>query len=196
MSSCSEYFRNILVKHVHSHPLICLDGVSSEDIKNVLDFIYTGELQIFQEDLDKFLYIAEKLKLDGLVGIQDLACKSMKDETPKFEEDILDKNVISEKIKVEPNIEGNEGVIAISFSSAEFPNIEELDSKIIKNSQKIKNIGTQCFICGRIFKKADHAKEHVEVSHIEGLKFPCNICNKVLKNRRAIRSHKSSCKSK
>ena len=151
-------------------------------------------MQIYQEDLDKFLYIAEKLKLHGLVGIQDLACKSMKDETPKFVEDILDKNVISKKIKVEPNIEGNEGVIAISFSSAEFPSIEELDSKIIENIQKIKNIGTQCFICGRIFKKADHAKEHVEVSHIEGLQFPCNICNKVLQNQSPIRNHKRYCK--
>ena len=40
LSSCSEYFKSILIKHVHSNPLLCLDGVNSEDIENVLDFIY------------------------------------------------------------------------------------------------------------------------------------------------------------
>merc|ERR1719342_34908 len=68
LSSHSEYFRSILIQHDHSHPLICLDGINSEDIENVLDFIYTGELQIFQEDLDRFLQIAQKLKLEGLFG--------------------------------------------------------------------------------------------------------------------------------
>ena len=103
---------------------------------------------------------------------------------------VLDKNVISKKIKVEPNIEGNEGVIAISFSSAEFPNIEELDSKLKENIQKINN-GAKCLLCGRVFKQTCHAKEHVEMSHIEGLEFQCKICNIMFKNRNAFRKHKN-----
>ena len=60
LSSCSEYFKNVLLQHDHPHPLICLDGITSNDIENVLDFIYTGELQIFQEDLDDFFsYFSE-----------------------------------------------------------------------------------------------------------------------------------------
>ena len=151
--------------------------------------VYTGELQIFQEDLDRFLHIAQKLKLDGLIGKQDDPSSTvMKDESLDVEEEVLDENV---KTSMESNIERNEGVI--SFSPAEFPNIEELDSKIIENIQKMNN-GTKCLICGRIFKKLGHAKEHVEVSHIEGLQFPCNICNKVLQNQSPIRNHKRYCK--
>merc|ERR1712243_523010 len=63
MSSSSEYFKSILTQHNHSHPLICLDGVNSEDIENVLDFIYKGEVQVSQEDLNRFLQISHKLKI-------------------------------------------------------------------------------------------------------------------------------------
>ena len=37
-----------------------------QDIQNILDFIYNGELKIHQEDIDRFLVIAQRLKLDGL----------------------------------------------------------------------------------------------------------------------------------
>ena len=50
------------------HLLLCLDGVNSDDLRNILDYIYNEELQIFQENLDRFLSIAHRLKLDGLIG--------------------------------------------------------------------------------------------------------------------------------
>merc|ERR1712133_92555 len=72
LSACSEYFKNIFRNNnKHQHPLLCLDGLSSNDLTNVLDYIYNGEVQIFQEDLDRFLAIAQKLKLEGLLGGAD-----------------------------------------------------------------------------------------------------------------------------
>ena len=40
LSSSSEYFKSILTSNSHSHPMLCLSGVSSTDMKNILDFIY------------------------------------------------------------------------------------------------------------------------------------------------------------
>ena len=37
----------------------------------VLDFLYRGEANVFQEDLDSFLAIAEELQLRGLMGSTD-----------------------------------------------------------------------------------------------------------------------------
>ena len=39
LSACSDYFKNILKhsKHPHYHPLVCLSGVSSEDLNNIVD---------------------------------------------------------------------------------------------------------------------------------------------------------------
>merc|ERR1712133_160851 len=71
LSASSEFFKNILRKSLHSNPLIYLSGVKSKELNFVMDYIYDGEVQIYQEDLDSFLDIAEKLKIDGLVaGIQ------------------------------------------------------------------------------------------------------------------------------
>ena len=67
LSSSSEYFKNILKTNKHSHPMLCLAGISSEDLGNVLNYIYQGEVQIFQRDIDKFLEIAQRLRLQGLL---------------------------------------------------------------------------------------------------------------------------------
>ena len=66
LSASSEYFKNIFKKNKHSHPLLCLEGVSSKDVRNMMDYIYNGELQIIQEDVDRFLNIAHRLKIEGL----------------------------------------------------------------------------------------------------------------------------------
>merc|ERR1712189_65448 len=48
--------------------MICLTGITTMDLNNILDYIYQGEVQIFQENIEKFLDIAEKLKIDGLLS--------------------------------------------------------------------------------------------------------------------------------
>ena len=71
LSACSDFFKNIFYSNTHSHPLIYLDGVGASELNLVLDYIYEGEVQIYQETLDRFLEIAKKLKLDGLMATDD-----------------------------------------------------------------------------------------------------------------------------
>ena len=43
LSACSEYFKNIFRNNEkHQHPLLCLDGLSSKDLSNVLDYMYNA----------------------------------------------------------------------------------------------------------------------------------------------------------
>ena len=67
LSSSSEYFKNILTTNKHSHPMLCLNGVNTVDLKSMLDFIYNGEIQIYQDNLDNFLNIAQRFQLEGLL---------------------------------------------------------------------------------------------------------------------------------
>ena len=70
LAACSEFFRNILAKEsmrAHPNPLVYLKGISALDLKYVLDFMYHGEVRVAQEELDKFLEVAETLKIKGLV---------------------------------------------------------------------------------------------------------------------------------
>ena len=70
LSACSEYFKSIFKNNKHSHPLLCLEGVSLQDLNNVLDYIYNGEIKIYQDNLDRFLNVAQRFKLEGLIGDQ------------------------------------------------------------------------------------------------------------------------------
>lgn len=66
LASCSPFFRNILRKNPHSHPLLYMNGVTQRELKAILDFMYHGEVQVAQEDLNSFLAVAEQLKVKGL----------------------------------------------------------------------------------------------------------------------------------
>ena len=83
LSSCSEYFKNVLQNNQkQSQPVLCLEGLGNADLSNILDYIYNGELSIYQEDLDRFLMIAQRLKLEGLNGQEE-----PKNKTEDFQEE-------------------------------------------------------------------------------------------------------------
>jgi hypothetical protein len=57
---------NILTRAKHNHPLIYLRGIMSKDLAAVLDFMYHGQVNVYQEDLTAFLALAQELQLKGL----------------------------------------------------------------------------------------------------------------------------------
>ena len=66
LSTCSPFFKRLLKTHSHPQPLIYMRGIKSADLVAIVDFIYLGEANIFQEQLDIFLALAEELELKGL----------------------------------------------------------------------------------------------------------------------------------
>ena len=68
LASASTFFMELLKRMKHSQPLIYLRGVRSADLVAMVDFLYLGEANILQKDLDTFLTLAEDLKLNGLSG--------------------------------------------------------------------------------------------------------------------------------
>ena len=68
LSASSDLFKSILRKNHLSHPLLYLSGVDSTSLGFVLDYIYQGEVEIYQNELDNFLEVAQKMKIDGLLS--------------------------------------------------------------------------------------------------------------------------------
>jgi len=66
LSACSPFFRKVLRRNRHEHPLLYLKGVKYADLVSVLSFMYHGEVDISQEDLNTFLAVAQDLKVKGL----------------------------------------------------------------------------------------------------------------------------------
>ena len=66
LASSSPFFRDLLKKNSHPHPLVYMRGLKSEDLIAMMDFLYKGEANVFQDNLDSFLALAAELKLKGL----------------------------------------------------------------------------------------------------------------------------------
>ena len=70
LSVFSDFFANILTKKSickNPNPLIYIRGISTRAIKNILDFIYNGEINLDHNEVDHFLEVAEILQIRGLM---------------------------------------------------------------------------------------------------------------------------------
>ena len=70
-------------------------------------------------------------------------------------------------------------------------------SAMMETSEKIIQEGNQqrhakaCKVCGKE-EQATDLKRHIEASHLEEVSVPCNLCDKILRTREALRKHKKS----
>jgi len=84
ISACSPFFRTVLQRNPHAHPLLYLKGVKLSELKLVLDFMYNGEVNVEQEELNSFLNVAEELKVKGLSGNQSSKKQKSNSTTPPY----------------------------------------------------------------------------------------------------------------
>lgn len=86
LSACSPFFRSALLHEVpHPHPVIYLRGIKPTDLKHILDFMYHGEVNVAQEDLNSFLAAAEDLQIKGLTQNDPPAKSSSSHQNVKTE---------------------------------------------------------------------------------------------------------------
>ena len=64
--ACSSFFHTVLKQDPHQHPLLYLKGVEFSYLQSVLIFMYHGEVNVAQEELNSFLAAAEELRVKGL----------------------------------------------------------------------------------------------------------------------------------
>ena len=189
LAASSPVFRNLLRRNKLPNPIIFMRGVRSEDLEAIIDFIYRGEANVLQENLNSFLAFAQELKLEGLMGLQDVEGK--KEEEIKVESKAKIKTPRATKAKVSNNLETNYnyGQSFDEIQSNFTHELDELEGKIKAMMEKSK-LGSICKGCGKEGRSSD-IKRHIESFHIEGLSIPCNLCNKTSKSRHALGIHKT-----
>ena len=188
LATCSDYFTKVLEQNQHSHPILCLDGINKQELLKILDYVYNGEVEVPEESLQRFLHIAQKFQLQGLLTNQD-SLEQTKDEFQHFdtrsdeivtlENDMViaktEANLLQEKIKKTPIV-----------LSDEFKSIDELNAKIEENIFSSDGMKC-CSLCQYRSKNISHVKEHIE-AHFK-LNFPCPNCDKTFKTRTVLRNH-------
>ena len=95
LAASSPFFEQILQRNKHPHPLIYLRGFRSDEFEAILDFLYFGETNVYQENLDSFLVIAEELKLKGLTSQTNDDVLQEKKNTHKSKTSSEDRRIVS-----------------------------------------------------------------------------------------------------
>merc|ERR1719322_456080 len=68
LSAGSKFFSDIFLNSHHSNILVYLKGIRIAQLESLIDFIYSGEAFITQEDLKLFLEAGKELQVKGLQG--------------------------------------------------------------------------------------------------------------------------------
>ena len=63
LSSTSEFFHEMFSQYNHPHPLIFMKDCTYDTLNQAVEFMYSGQVSLLQENLDKFLELSQYLKL-------------------------------------------------------------------------------------------------------------------------------------
>ena len=196
LSASSDFFKNILRRNSHSHPLLYLSGVNSQSLSLVLDYIYQGEVQIYQEDLNAFLDVAQKLKIEGLQSNIDNSSSStenLQEEMTKLETNfdpkyitIPDQDLADIKVPAMKRTSSysNTTSATVATINGMTTSVEDKIQELIERSGGMN----YCKECDYKSSRFFNMKEHVEI-HIEGLSYTCQICQKTFRSKNTLRSH-------
>ena len=207
--SCSNTFKVILKENNHSIPLLYLGGISSVNLAFILDYIYYGEVNLLQEQLDTFLQSAEKLEIQGLIGNghssgdasdfeqdTDYDSRNIQDvkEDQKYyqpeEKQIM--NISSAPVdtikrqNTRAAKAASNGVARIDVGSM---SSKEIELKIKELYEKVDGVW-RCLACEYTTNNSSGSiRRHIE-SHIDGLSYKCTQCNKEFRSSNILTTHK------
>ena len=209
LAMSSPFFQNILKRNKHPHPLIYMRGVNSEELVAIVDFLYRGEANVYQESLDRFLAIAEELQLEGLTGQSLNGTGEQTNYVPDTRNE-LRSNYRELDLKyptpTTPNLGrktiGSEnpaqnGILAlVNSNSSELEALNEqtdilMEKSLAKNSSNGKTT-YKCKVCGKEAFHKNDLRKHIEANHLEGVTLPCSACGKMFRSRARLRKHKCS----
>ena len=216
LSSASPFFRNILKRNPHSHPLLYIKGATKKNMQGLLNFMYSGEAQVHQEDINEFMALANSLDIKGLAE-EDLGKEKRDEEVIETSKNPPEPKKVSISKKKRKKVEFAKGESDIKteyqeeaqeYASDSVVENEEMDSFLIDNltdtsmteyEEKVNGMmtkhvsGWDCVKCGHTAKKRAHLEEHVQ-KHIEGYSFKCSTCTSTFGRKYTLRHHARRCK--
>ena len=124
LSAGSEYFRDILSDKAHPHPMLCLDGVTSEDLERVIKYLYVGEVTVPQSHLQKFFQVSRKFKCYGLTDKDSFNFRELQPEPEELLSDGKKDQLVRPEI---PELEEAEQTKEAEKDQTVRPEIHELE---------------------------------------------------------------------
>ncbi|KAG8222700.1 hypothetical protein J437_LFUL002757 [Ladona fulva] len=111
LSACSPYFQELFDVHKEQSPVVILNHIKFEDLRSVVNFMYCGEIEVAESQMEGVLAVAEALQVKGLSDVRDsYECGQKKSNDPEASEQkktpdkMYTKPSISKKRKLEEKI--------------------------------------------------------------------------------------------
>ena len=205
LASSSPFFMALLQKSKHPHPLIYMRGLKSNDLTSMLNFLYVGEANVFQEDLDSFLALAEELQLKGLTGTgsgqtDNKRTEDLKDCQRDFDNHRREMSRQEERsLQTESTInkattQNLDTTLALNGTTVIGDN-QNLDKQIFSMITKSDILAGKgqgflyiCNVCGKQTPYMN-MKRHVEANHITGVFHKCDLCGKTSRSKHGLLQH-------
>lgn len=70
MNFCFRLLQELLQNHDDKHPILIFNDISYVELKAMLEYMYRGEVNVSQDQLNTFLKAAEALRIKGLTTDQ------------------------------------------------------------------------------------------------------------------------------
>ena len=191
LSSASSMFKTILTENPHQHPLIYLKGIRHKELRQLMSFIYLGEVEVAESDLANFMETASELKIKGL---QDTHANGQ--SKTKSELKIGGQGYV--EMQTESLVKDETQIVEVQQHMPE--NDFEMNTynetgtyHFLNLSSKDKDTGRySCDECNYQTVNATNLKRHKVGKHA-GIKFPCVECDGQFSSRDNLKRH---CQSK
>ena len=202
LAASSSFFSRLLKQNKHPHPLIYMRGMGNNQLSEVVNFIYYGEVNIYEENIEEFLTLAEELQLKGLNNSETskLNHKTRPSEIIQTKQNVKlhsqNLEVVSEdkensSFYLNPRLEETSMVPANNFVKTNTNNCD-LDETINSMMDRLDTGEYSCTVCGKIEPRfRSNMRQHIEAKHTEGGSHPCGHCGKIFRSRKSLANHVS-----
>ena len=171
-------------------------GVKFNDLLAIVDFLYFGQTNFFQENLNFFLSITQELELKGLVGneeenFEDLINAELSySNEPKAKTHMNNTSENCQNTTETSSLETENNVAPRNSFSDE----EDLEERVKSLMEKIMTesgfrVSFKCKVCGKE-DASDHLKNHIEAKHLDDIVLSCDHCDNVFRTRNSLKSNK------
>ena len=184
LAASSPWFRNILKNITNPCPVIYLRDLKATQLSNIMDYIYHGEVNIYQDDLDAFLALAEELQVKGLAeyasAIDEVQSNQVKGPKVETKKKTTDLHSVKYKERQVIKKENTDSQLMLTDSRpkpfAILANQDDFEGTVNSMIEKIDGLWS-CKVCGKTNWQKVDLRRHAEV-HIEGASHPCATCGK------------------
>ena len=211
LSSCSNFFHQILIETSTENPLLFLKGIQHRELLAIVNFIYNGTTEVSHEHLSNFMKAAGDLHIEGLqekkssadinkydVDYQELNTKEHEDSYHQpdtkqqgfavaLNENLKNSSIVLPQFKNQYFERNHDGSYMCDECEYKTTSIGNLKAHRLGKHEGIK---FKCAQCPREFSAKSNLQAHIHSIH-EGKIYTCEQCPMEFTRTTKLSEHKA-----